>query len=124
TDAQADRGGPGAAAAPAARAGLELASGDARMQARLRHRLGTALAQTGDGRGALEQFQQAVQLAPEFAGAHYSLGVMLQALGRRAEAIEHFSAAVEHDPYYTEAREALTELKRSTKQHQHRMSGP
>jgi tetratricopeptide (TPR) repeat protein len=95
----------------AARAGIELAAGDAKMEARLRHRLGTAQAQTGDARGALEQFQRAVQLAPDFAGAHYSLGVMLQGLGRRGEAITHLSAALKHDPTYTEARDALAELK-------------
>ncbi|MBI4266626.1 MAG: tetratricopeptide repeat protein [Acidobacteria bacterium] len=98
------------AAVAAARAGIDLTSDDPRVEASLRHRLGTALAQTGDARGALEEFQRAVRLAPDFARGHYSLGILLASSGRRTEAIEHLSAAVKLDPNYREAREALAAL--------------
>src|SRR5262249_52638693 len=80
----------------------------------LRHRLGTALFQTGDVRGAFEAFEQVVRVSPQYARAHYSLGVLEQAGGRHRAALERFTAAVQSDPDYVEARLALAALMRQS----------
>ena len=85
------------------RRGLELAPGDPS----LRHRLGTALFQMGDTRGATQQFEQVVRASPEHSRAQFSLGVLRAASGRHQDAIERFSAALEHDPGYFQARAQL-----------------
>jgi tetratricopeptide (TPR) repeat protein len=69
----------------------------------LRHKLGTALAMTGDARGAAEQFEEVTRRWPRFSKAQYSLGVILAASGRYREAIERFTAAVKSDPTYAAA---------------------
>ena len=92
-----------AAAAAYSRQGLALESGNPS----LRLRLGTALFQMGDARGALEQFEEVVRTSPEYARGHYSLAVLLQAGGRHQEAIDRFSAAVKHEPGYVQARVGL-----------------
>jgi tetratricopeptide (TPR) repeat protein len=75
--------------------------------------LGTALFETGDATGALEQFQTAVKLSPGLAKAHYGIGIVTEAAGRDREAIEAFSAAVAADPS-VEARLSLADaLRRS-----------
>jgi tetratricopeptide (TPR) repeat protein len=76
--------------------------------------LGTALFETGDAAGALEQFQTAVKLSPGLAKAHYGIGIVREAAGRDREAIEAFSAAVAADPASVEARLSLADaLRRS-----------
>jgi tetratricopeptide (TPR) repeat protein len=85
------------------RKGLELAPADPS----LRHRLGTALFQMGDARGAEEQFAQVVRTSPDFARAQFSLGVLLAGTHRHAEAIERFSAVLKIDPGYAQARVQL-----------------
>ncbi len=76
--------------------------------------LGTALFQTGDATGALEQFQAAVKRSPNLAKAHYGIGIVMEAEGRDPEAIAGFSAAVTDEPSYVEARMSLADaLRRS-----------
>jgi tetratricopeptide (TPR) repeat protein len=76
--------------------------------------LGTALFETGDATGALEQFQTAVKLSPGLAKAHYGIGIVMEAAGRDREAIDAFSAAVAADPASVEARLSLADaLRRS-----------
>jgi tetratricopeptide (TPR) repeat protein len=76
--------------------------------------LGTALYQTGDAAGALEQFKTAVRLSPGLAKAHYGIGIVTEAAGRDREAIDAFSAAIKNDPAYVEARLSLADaLRRS-----------
>src|SRR5262249_33908535 len=70
----------------------------------LRHRLGTALYQAGDAAGAVEQFREVIRTSPDFARAHFSLGVVMEAGGRHQEAIESFSNAGTHDAGYLQAR--------------------
>ena len=83
-------GGDWANAARYFRKGLELAPAEPS----LRHRLGTALFQMGDARGAVEQFEQVARTSPHYAKAYYSLGLVMEASGRQQEAIDHFLAAV------------------------------
>jgi tetratricopeptide (TPR) repeat protein len=79
----------------------------------LRHKLGTALAMNGDGRGAFQQFDEVTRRWPKFAKAQYSLGVILASSGRYREAVDHLSAAVQSDPTYFEARLQLAEALRA-----------
>lgn len=90
------------------RKGLALEPSDPTM----RHRLGTALFQSGDPSGAAAQWEQVVQTTPDFALAHYSLAVLLEGAGLRQEAIQHFETAVQHEPSYVEARLGLAALLR------------
>ncbi|MQA28975.1 MAG: tetratricopeptide repeat protein [Luteitalea sp.] len=78
----------------------------------LRHKLGTALYQLGEVRGAEDAFEEVVQKSPEYARAHYSLGVLLEEGGRYQEAIARYSTAVAREPGYVEARVRLAELLR------------
>ena len=80
----------------------------------LRHKLGTALAMTGDTQGATQQFEEVTRRWPTFAKAQYSLGVILAANGRHREAIEHFAAAVKSEPAYVEARLQWAEALRNS----------
>ena len=93
-----------AAVIAAARAGIAVSQDNPPVQAMLRHRLGTALVQTGDAQGAYEEFARAVAQVPDFARGHYSLGIMLYSAGRTREAIDRLTAAVRSDPVYVEAR--------------------
>jgi len=88
------------AAAEDFRKGLALAPSDPS----LRHRLGTALYQLGDAAGAVAQLREVIRTSPEFAKAHFSLGVIMEAEGRHQESIESFSNAVKHDAGYSQAR--------------------
>jgi tetratricopeptide (TPR) repeat protein len=83
----------------------------------LRHKLGTAMAMSGDPR-AVEQFEEITRRWPKFAKAHYSLGLILASTGRNREALEHFSAAVKADPVYAEARLQLAETLRASNRFQ------
>ena len=76
--------------------------------------LGTALFESGDAAGALDQFQTAVRLSPDLAKAHYGVGIVMEAAGRDRQAIEAFSAAVRSDPAALEAHMSLADaLRRS-----------
>ena len=78
----------------------------------LRHKLGTALAMTGDVRGSQEQFEAIVRRSPDYADAHYSLGVLMEGTGRYPQAIARYTAAVRYDPGSAEARMRLAGLLR------------
>jgi tetratricopeptide (TPR) repeat protein len=67
---------------------------------------------TGDAAGARDEFDAALRLAPGFAKAHYSIGVLMAATGRDQEALERFSAAVKYEPGYLEARLLLADMLR------------
>lgn len=92
-----------AAAAEQFRKGLEIRPSDPS----LRHRLGTALAQTGDGPGAVAAFEQVIRTHPEYARAYFSLGVLAAESRRYDVAIPHFEAALKNEPGYVQARAQL-----------------
>ena len=60
--------------------------------------LGVAMAQAGDLKGAVEQYQQVLRMAPGSAVAHYNLGVLSLELKSEREALNHFNATVALDP--------------------------
>jgi len=69
--------------------------------------LAGALLEKGDGAAAISSFRHALQIAPQWAEAHYQLGRALLQAGRREEAMEEFRAAVKYDPEHVAARDAL-----------------
>jgi tetratricopeptide (TPR) repeat protein len=95
-----------------ARRGLAVAGDNPTLTAALQHRIGTALAQTGDRREALRAFDASVKTSPGFAPGHYSRGLMLMAAGRTDAAVDAFRQAVRHQPSYVEARVALGDVLR------------
>ena len=117
-----------AAAAEHFRAGIRLAPGTTALGRSLRHKLGTALALSGDVDGAVAQFQDVVRLAgadtrdEPAAKAHYSLGVLASSSGRVAIAEKHLTGALQHNPNYLEARLALGDLRRRTGRFQSAMA--
>ena len=66
----------------------------------------------GDIRGAQEQFERVLQDSPNYARAHYSLGILAEAGGHHDEALKRLSAAVEHGPDDASARVVLAGLLR------------
>jgi tetratricopeptide (TPR) repeat protein len=74
--------------------------------------LGTALFQTGDGRGALDEFQTAIRLSPGLSKAHFGAGIVLEADGRDGEALAAFTKAVAADPTSVESRMSLADALR------------
>jgi tetratricopeptide (TPR) repeat protein len=102
------------------REGLQLAPPGTLLSRSIRHKLGTALALSGDAPGAMKEFEETVRLAPRggldepAAKASYSLGVLLASSGRIVEAIERLNAAVRYNPNYLEARMALGDVLRTS----------
>lgn len=92
-----------AAAADAFRKGLELRPTDPS----LRHRLGTALAQMGDGPGAVAAFERVIADHPEFARAYFSLGVLAADTGQFEAAVRQFQQTLKYEPGYVQARVQL-----------------
>jgi tetratricopeptide (TPR) repeat protein len=82
------------------RKGLELAP----TSLSLRQKLAVALSVSGDLQGAGQELLEVLRQSPEFAPAHYSLGVLLLSNGRDDLAIDRFMAAVKYDPTYLQAR--------------------
>ena len=70
----------------------------------LRQKLATALYLNGDVNGSVKQLQEILRRSPQFASAHYSLGVVLLASRQPDLAIERFQSAVRSDPTYLQAR--------------------
>jgi tetratricopeptide (TPR) repeat protein len=112
------------AAADLFRQGISLAAPGSSLSRSLRHKLGTALALSGDSSGAVREFEETVRRAPESgldepaAKASYSLGVLLAGNGQNAAAIQSLTTALRYNPNYFEARVALGDVQRSIGQFQ------
>jgi tetratricopeptide (TPR) repeat protein len=74
---------------------------------RARNDLGAVLASWGQVTEAIEQFQQALKLNPDFAPAHNNLGNALASRGQVAEAIEQYRQALKSKPDYAKAHNNL-----------------
>lgn len=59
---------------------------------------GLALMRRGDLQGAYEYYQKALLLVPHYSYLHINLGVVNNAMGRKAEAEEHFKKGVTYGP--------------------------
>ena len=55
----------------------------------------------------IDEFERVVKTSPEFAKAHFSLGVVLAERGQYREAADRFANALTHDPGYVQARVQL-----------------
>jgi tetratricopeptide (TPR) repeat protein len=109
-----------ATAAGLFRQGLSLAAPGSTLRRSLRHKLGTALALSGDAAGAAREFEETVRLAPKegldepAAKASYSLGILHAGSGRHDEAVQHLTTALRYNPNYFEARIALGDVLRTS----------
>jgi tetratricopeptide (TPR) repeat protein len=65
--------------------------------------IGVALGEKGDLAAAIDMFEQAVSIRPDYARAWNNLGVALKGLGKVASAIRNFRQAIQIDPEYVEA---------------------
>ncbi len=65
--------------------------------------LAGSLLEMGDSRGAEETYQEALNLSPGHASAHYGLGRLYQLEGRQEEAVGQYRAAVKSIPSFAEA---------------------
>jgi len=70
---------------------------------RAHNNLGNALVPQGRLDEAIDQYQQALQINPNYAEAHNNLGNALNMQGRLNEAIDQYQQALQIDPDYTEA---------------------
>ena len=65
--------------------------------------LGVTLGKRGDLVSAIDRFEQALNIRPDFARAWNNLGVALKGLGQVDPAIQKFRQAIQIDPDYVEA---------------------
>ena len=86
-------------AAAESKAGTEIGKQKTNQQAALfATNSGKRLLNAGDLDGAISQFRSAVGAAPEYAAAHFQLGLALQRKGEKDEAAKEFRRASELDP--------------------------
>jgi tetratricopeptide (TPR) repeat protein len=62
---------------------------------------GLHLLEVGDLEGAISQFRSAINSKPDYAPAHYQLGVALERKGERKEASDEFARASQLDSHLT-----------------------
>ena len=60
---------------------------------------GRRLLAAGDLDGAITQFRSAISSSPNYAQAHYQLGIALQRKGEKDESSKEFRKAAELDPH-------------------------
>jgi tetratricopeptide (TPR) repeat protein len=65
--------------------------------------LGVALVNAGRLQEAIEHYEQALRLKPDYVEAHNNLGAALANAGRLQEAIEHYQQALRLKPDFTNA---------------------
>jgi len=65
--------------------------------------LGSALADQGQPEAAIQQYQTALQINPDYAAAHYDLGTALAGQGKLDPAIQQWERAVQLNPGYADA---------------------
>jgi len=86
------------AAAEAEYARVAQQTDDPRAAALAHLALAGPLLDAGNGQGALEHLDVAIQLAPALAAAHYNRGLALQQLGRLDEAVGSYAESVRLEP--------------------------
>jgi tetratricopeptide (TPR) repeat protein len=64
----------------------------------------------GDNARAIEDYDRAIKLAPDYASAYQNRGAAHEALGNREAAIRDYRAALRLDPKLEEVRAALARL--------------
>ena len=69
--------------------------------------LGASLAEAGNAHEAIEHYEEALRIKPDYAKAHNNLGVALWQTGKAQEAIEHYEEALRIKPDYAKAHNNL-----------------
>ncbi len=94
--------GDAAGAAAEGRTGMEMAKQKTGEQAALfATNSGRRLLNAGDIEGAISQFRVAINSSPNYAAAHFELGMALRRQGKSEEAREEFQKAAALDPRLT-----------------------
>jgi tetratricopeptide (TPR) repeat protein len=87
-------------AAEEAKAGAKIVASTNNLQAaKVSTNSGKRLLAAGDLDGAISQFRSAINSEPNYAAAHYELGLALQQSGKKDEAQREFQKATELDPH-------------------------
>ena len=73
------------------------------------------MARTGNTPAAIAHYEQALRIQPDFAQAHYYLGIALEQTGKFREAAGHYEQALRIKPDYAAARNALARLQLASK---------
>ena len=58
--------------------------------------MGTALQKQGKLEEAIEAYNKALSIKPDYADAYYNMGIALQRQGKLEEAIEAYNKAIAH----------------------------
>ncbi|MDC3055984.1 tetratricopeptide repeat protein [Paracoccaceae bacterium] len=69
----------------------------------LNYIIGTANQNLGDMGKALESYKRVILLRPNYAEAHYNMGLVFKALGQLNETIQAYNKAISNKPDYTQA---------------------
>ena len=94
--------GDGQGAVEEAKAGAKIAASSNNLQtATFATNSGKRLLAAGDVDGAIAQFQSAIRSEPNYAAAHYQLGLALTQGGQKDAAKKEFQRAAELDPHLT-----------------------
>src|SRR5207244_3155036 len=89
-------------AANEAKAGAKIVSSTNNLQAaKVATNSGKRLLGAGDLDGAISQFRSAIHSEPDYAAAHYELGLALQQSGDEEESQKELRRAAELDPHLT-----------------------
>jgi tetratricopeptide (TPR) repeat protein len=73
------------------------------VQTAAHNNLAQILLQRGEVDRAIAHYQKALEINPDFAVAHYGLGLAFSRQGRTAEAVERYKEAIQIDPQYESA---------------------
>lgn len=79
---------------------------------------GVSLWKSKRGDEAVAKFQQVIRLAPDYAEAHFSLGVVYEAQGHYMEALQAYKRAAEVEPQNKEYRQAVALLEKNAQKYQ------
>ena len=75
--------------------------------------LGVKFAQTGFLDAAIYTFVKTLELSPQYADAHYNLGLAYWEKGLRGKALSEFKKVLRIDPYHYKARGSLAEIRKT-----------
>lgn len=72
--------------------------------------LGRVRTQRGEYEAAIGDYQEALQRSPDYAPAHYWLGVLYEKQGEKRQAVDKWADALKYDPNYLRASQAILEM--------------